>query len=116
MVDMHIDDYGFGSIVIEGKTYTSDVIVYPDKVDPTWWRKEGHLLQKDDLPGVIEAAPVVFVIGTGNWGVMKVPESTLSFLERKGIRVVIEKTAEAVKIFNEESKKGRTVGAFHLTC
>lgn len=113
---MHIDDYSFGRIVIDGKTYTSDVIIYPDKVDPSWWRGEGHLLQKVDLADVIEAGPEVVVIGTGNMGVMKVPEGTAAFIKSKGIRVIIEKTSKAVGIFNEESGKGRTVGAFHLTC
>jgi hypothetical protein len=113
---MHIDDYAFGRIVIEGRTYTSDVIVYPDKVDPSWWRKEGHLLQKVDLFDVISAGPDIVVIGTGNQGVMKVPDNTVSFLESKGIRVIMGKTERAVEIFNEESKKGKTVGAFHLTC
>ncbi len=113
---MHIDDYAFGRIVIEGRTYTSDVIVYPDKVDPSWWRKEGHLLQKVDLVDAIGAGPGIVVIGTGNQGVMKVPDNTVSFLESKGIRVIMEKTARAVEIFNEESKKVKTVGAFHLTC
>jgi hypothetical protein len=113
---MKIDKYGFGRIEIAGKTYTSDVIVYPDKVDPSWWRKEGHLLQKIDLSDIIGAGPDVVVIGTGNWGVMKVPDGTVSFLESKGIRVIVEKTSKAVEIFNEESKKGKTVGAFHLTC
>jgi hypothetical protein len=113
---VQIDDYSFGRIVIDGKTYTSDVIVYPDKVDPSWWRKEGHLLQKADLHDVIGAGPDVIVIGTGNLGVMKVPDSTISFLESKGIVIIVKKTAKAVEIFNEESKKGKTVGAFHLTC
>lgn len=113
---MYISDYGFGRIVIDGKTYTSDVIVYPDKVDPSWWRKEGHLLQEVDLSAVLGADPDIVIIGTGNMGVMKVPERTVSFLKAKGIKVFIEKTAKAVRIFNEESKKGKTVGAFHLTC
>jgi hypothetical protein len=113
---MHIDDYSFGRIVIDGTTYTSDVIVYPDKVDTSWWRKEGHLLQKADLSDVEASGPAVVVIGTGSWGVRKVPESTVTFLESQGARVIIEKTAQAVKIFNEESKKRKAVGAFHLTC
>ena len=45
---MKIDSYSFGRIVINGKTYTSDVIIFPDKVDASWWRKEGHLLQLAD--------------------------------------------------------------------
>ncbi|MEJ2697649.1 MAG: Mth938-like domain-containing protein [Candidatus Sulfobium sp.] len=114
---MHIvDDYSFGRIVIDGKTYTSDVIVYPDRVDASWWRKEGHYLQEEDLRDIIAFGPDILVIGTGNSGAMKVPEGTIAFLDSKGIRVIVEKTAKAVEIFNEESKKGKTVGAFHLTC
>ena len=33
---MHIDGYVFGRIIIDKKTYTADLIVYPDKVDPSW--------------------------------------------------------------------------------
>ena len=32
---MHIDNYSFGRIVINNKTYSSDVIVYPNRVDPS---------------------------------------------------------------------------------
>jgi len=39
-----IESYKFGEILIDGVTYTSDVIIYPDSVDFKWWRKEGHLL------------------------------------------------------------------------
>ena len=44
-----IDSYSFGEIVINGKRYTSDVIIFSDSVDDNWWRKSGHLLHKDDL-------------------------------------------------------------------
>ncbi|MEQ8191120.1 MAG: hypothetical protein ABRQ39_24360 [Candidatus Eremiobacterota bacterium] len=44
-----IDSYDFGTIKISGKTYKSDVIIYPDRVDGKWWRKEGHSLHPDDL-------------------------------------------------------------------
>jgi len=30
---MKIDSYSFGRIVIDGQVYTSDVIIYPDRVD-----------------------------------------------------------------------------------
>ena len=31
-----IESYKFGEIVIDGTTYTSDVIIYPDNVDDKW--------------------------------------------------------------------------------
>lgn len=113
---MHIDSYSFGKMVIDGKTYTTDVIIYPDRVDASWWRKEGHYLQKTDLAGIVGNGPEVLVIGTGNMGVMHVPEDTISFLQSKGIEVRVEKSGNAVKVFNELSGKRKVVGAFHLTC
>ncbi|MEJ2684560.1 MAG: Mth938-like domain-containing protein [Candidatus Sulfobium sp.] len=113
---MHIDDYSFGRIVIDGKTYTSDVIVYPDKIDPSWWRKQGHYLQEEDLADVVAAGPDVVIIGRGYSGVMEVPQKTVAFLESKGIRVFVEKTGKAVETFNKQRGTGKVVGAFHLTC
>jgi len=113
---MHIDDYSFGRIVIDKKTYTSDVIVYPDRVNPSWWRKEGHYLQKADLTEVVDAKPDTLIVGTGNSGVMQVPESTVQFLESKGITVFIEKTGKAVELFNKQTGDKKVIGAFHLTC
>jgi hypothetical protein len=113
---MHIDDYSFGRIVIDKKSYTSDVIIYPDRVDSSWWRKEGHYLQKADLTDIIDAKPDILVLGTGNSGVMHVPEGTIQFLESKGITVFIGKTQEAVKIFEKQPKGKKVIGAFHLTC
>ncbi len=113
---MHIDEYVFGRIIIDKKTYTSDVIVYPDRVDPSWWRKEGHYLQKEDLTGVIAAKPDILVVGTGSMGVMQVPEGTITFLQRQGIEVRVAKTAKAVEMFNNMPSDKKVIGAFHLTC
>ncbi len=79
---MKIDDYDFGRIVIDGKTYTSDVIVYPERLDTSWWRKEGHLLQPEDITEVLDAEPEVLIIGTGYSGCMRVPRPLSMFLEK----------------------------------
>jgi hypothetical protein len=109
-----IEDYGFGRIVIEGKTYTSDVIIFPGRVTDNWWRKEGHALSVEDLKEVIEFGPKTLVIGTGYSGIMKVKDPTQEFLESKGIEVIVEKTKNACDILN--SLGTNCVGAFHLTC
>jgi hypothetical protein len=114
---MHIDTYFFGNIKISGTTYTADVIVYPDRVDPTWWRKEGHRLAISDLDTVLSSKPEILVVGTGYLGALRVPEETKSFLNEKGIRVVVERTSKAVELFNDLQKKRRNVVALlHLTC
>ena len=111
-----IDSYSFGKIVIDGKTYTSDVILYLDKVDESWWRKDGHLLQKEDLIDVIQYNPEVLIVRTGAYGLMKVPDETKQFLEAKEIELIAEETGKACKTYNELKEKRKIIAAFHLTC
>jgi hypothetical protein len=113
---MKIERYSFGSITIDGRTYTSDVIIYPERVDASWWRKEGHILNIVDLKDIINAKPEVLVVGTGSPGLMKVPKETLSHLESKGIEVHVSLTANAVELFNNLQSERKVIAAFHLTC
>jgi hypothetical protein len=113
---MKVEHYSFGKITIEGKTYTSDVIVYPERADASWWRREGHNLQIEDLADVLKAEPAVVIIGTGSLGVMKVPKKTISHLEAKGIVVYVERTGKAVELFNELQKNKIVIATLHLTC
>jgi len=111
-----IDSYKFGNIVVDGDSYNSDVIIYPDRVDYKWWRKEGHLLQKDDLSDVINYEPEVLIVGTGDPGLMQVPEETIRFLKSKGIQLIVDNTENACKTYNELKKNKKVIAALHLTC
>lgn len=113
---MKINHYSWGKIVIDGNTYTSDVIIYPDWVDSSWWRKEGHNLHVEDLKGVISASPESVIIGNGVLGVMKVPKETIEHLESKGIQVHIERTGKAVELYDRLQKEKKVIAALHLTC
>ncbi|NWF97512.1 MAG: hypothetical protein HXY52_01050 [Nitrospirae bacterium] len=111
-----IEHYSFGKILIQGKQYTSDVIIYPDRVDASWWREKGHELSIDDLKDVFNVKPEIIVIGTGYLGLMKVPQKTIGYIETKGIKVYIERTSRAVDIFNRLQKNLKVVATLHLTC
>ena len=113
---LKIEHYSFGKIIIDGKSYTSDVIIYPDRVIASWWRKEGHNLNIADLTDVIEAKPDILVVGTGYSGLMKVPRETLKHLESKGITVKVSWSSEAVELFNTLQTDKNVVAALHLTC
>ncbi len=113
---MKIDSYSFGRIVIDGKTYTSDVIIYPGRVDASWWRKEGHLLQLADLVEALQAKPDVLIIGTGYSGVMRVPKETVDGIVRRGVEVTAERTSKAVEEYNELRGKKTVIAALHITC
>jgi hypothetical protein len=106
-------------MVIDGKRYTSDVIVFPDKVISGWWRKEGHRIYVEDLKEVFshKPPPEVLVIGTGYSGLVKVVPEVEDVVKAKGIKLIVQPTSEAYKTFNEFLKAGKVVvGAFHLTC
>ena len=113
-----IDDYGFGFIVIEGKRFTSDVILHPDRVDASWWRKEGHLLIWEDLPFLDTNPPKILVVGTGRFGMMKIHPDFQRKVRENDIVLIAERTGKAVQVYNQYWKQGerRLVGAFHLTC
>lgn len=113
---MKITHYAFGSITIDGNTYTKDVIIYPDRVFSPWWRKEGHLLQPEDLGEIIQSGISILIIGTGYYGTMKVPAEILSLLESKNIEAIVGKTQEAVDRYNEIAAAKHVAAAFHLTC
>jgi len=113
---MKIDDYSFGNLTIDGKIYTSDVIIFPDHVDSSWWRKEGHLLQVADLKNIIAEKISVLIIGAGYYGAMKVPKETLDYLKANNIEVHVEDTQKAIKLYNDISSKKSTIAALHLTC
>jgi len=113
-----IEHYSFGRIVIDGKEYNKDIIITTQGVIPNWWRREGHRLSIEDLEGRIDFNLDVLIIGTGYYGVMKVPEEVIEELRKRGIKeVIVKPTKEACKIFNEFLKKGvEVVAALHLTC
>ena len=111
-----INSYDFGRITIKGKRYNTDLLIFPDKVQPGWWRKEGHRLQISDLKEVLEAKPEVLVVGTGYSGMMAVPPETRTYVESEGIELVVQKTAEACKTFNRLVESRKVVAALHLTC
>ncbi len=114
---MHIDDYSFGHMTVDGQAYEKDLILLPDRVRANWWRDEGHRLSPADLEDVFEARPDVLVIGTGAHGVMRVPPETKRAVEEAGIELVAEKTGRAVERYNELAGSDRRVaGGFHLTC
>jgi hypothetical protein len=109
--------YRFGRIEVDGRAYTSDVIITPERVVDTWWRREGHNLVVADLADVVEAKPDIVVLGTGYFGRMAVSKEARLHLESQGIRLRVARTRQAVETFNQlQNQRSRVVAALHLTC
>lgn len=115
---MKIESYEFGNIIIDGKTYSKDLILFPDKIKEDWVREEGHFLQLKDLEGVFETNPSIIIIGSGDNGMMKVSNDVYQKIEQSGATIVVDKTKQACDIYNSlsEEQKKSAVLALHLTC
>jgi hypothetical protein len=111
-----IDSYDFGEIVIDGKRYNSDVIIYPDRVRDQWWREEGHQLHIEDVEEALATNPEVIVVGTGDPGMMRVLPETERLINSKRIKLIVQPTKEACLTYNQLSSSQKVVALLHLTC
>ena len=111
-----IDSYHFGQIVIDGRKYSSDVIIFPDRVQDLWRRKKSHELTLEDIKEIMAENPEVLIVGTGAIGRMKVLPEVGQEAEALNIKLIAEPTGEACDIYNQLSSIQRVVAALHLTC
>lgn len=112
-----INAYDFGSIIVNGKEYTKDIIIYPDgHIKDSWWRKYGHRLSDEDLTDLIESGPEIIIAGTGAYGLMRPEEGLKNRLQKNGIEFKSAPSGDAIKLYNELYEKKRVGACFHLTC
>jgi hypothetical protein len=112
-----IEAVSFGLIVINGKKFTSDLIIYPDgRVVDSWWREKGHRLSRKDIAALIESEPEVIVAGTGINGLMQPDPGLVDFLAKQGIGFLAAENEKAMALYNEQVPKKRVGAGFHLFC
>ncbi len=113
---MKIGPYSFGSILIDGESYNNDLIIFPGKIDASWWRKHSHKVELEDIPELQEAEVDVIIFGTGAYGLMEIDKKVIEHFAKRNIELIIEKTGNAVNTYNEISENKKVIAALHLTC
>jgi hypothetical protein len=112
-----IETSSFGLIVIDGRQYTSDLVIYPDgRVEDTWWRRSSHWLSMDDIDKLVASGPEVIIVGTGVNGLLTPEPGLNKMLSDKGIEVIALPNPKAIDHFNGLSSKKKVGACFHLTC
>ena len=111
-----INSFHFGEITVDGVKYRNDVIIFPDRVMPNWWRERGHSLSLKDLDSVTYSPPEVLIIGIGTQGRMQIPAVTSQKLESLGISLIALPTNEACDEYNRIAGTSKVVAALHITC
>jgi hypothetical protein len=113
---VRIDKFSFGEVVIDGESYRRDLIVFPDRVQPGWWRQEGHVLQLEDLRDALSSQPEALIIGTGTQERLRVAPEVMAHTREVGIELLAFQTCMACRTFNELIGKRKVVALLHLTC
>jgi len=113
-----IESYSFGRMLVDGEKYRDDLMICDEEVKSGWVRKQGHLLQSDDLTWIVEKEPDLLIVGTGSSGRMNIEDGVSDSLTKHGIELWSGKTSEAADYFNEKKKdeNRKIAAAFHLTC
>jgi len=111
-----IDSYQFGLIVVSGKKYTSDVIIFPDRVRDNWGRKTGHQLCLKDIGEVMTENLEVLVVGTGASGLMEVLPEVGRNVKTQDIKLIVEATDKACHTYNHICHSRRAIAVLHITC
>ena len=111
-----IDSYQLGLISVNGKQYTSDVIIFPDRVKDDWWRKSAHQLCLEDIAEVMAKNHEVLIVGTGVSGLVEVLPEVRQALNARGIKLIAQTTDKACHTYNQLCQSRRVVAAIHLTC
>jgi hypothetical protein len=112
-----IEANSFGWMIIDGKRYTSDLVIYPDgHVEDFWYRKRGHTLSIGDISLLIQSGPEIIIAGMGVSGLMKPDKDVEEWLCKEGISFIYLPNSEAVEHYNDLSTKKSVGACFHLTC
>ena len=113
-MSMEINSTSFGQVTIDGKKYEHDVWIFPD--DTIKRRTTDHDFSREEFEMLAQKNPETIIIGTGQAGVVRVGEEARNAAREKGIHLMIAKTPDAIKIFNELKKEKRVAAAIHVTC
>ncbi|XP_064024848.1 mth938 domain-containing protein isoform X1 [Pogoniulus pusillus] len=122
MTSPEIASLSWGQMKVKGCSTTyKDCKVWPGG-SRTWdWRETGtnHSpgVQPADLEEVVKKGVKTLVIGRGMSEALQVPPSTVDYLKKNGIDVLVLQTEKAVEEYNALAAQGVKVGGvFHSTC
>jgi len=116
---MHIDEFTFGSISIDGVVYEHDVVIARGRVRKRKKKSSkpfrdafGHtpLSVEEDIPWDCRR----LVVGTGAHGALPVMDEVKEEAARREVALLTVPTREAIRALEAEPK--RTNAILHVTC
>jgi len=120
-MEPRIDRTRFGSITIEGEMYEHDVIIRLNS-DVEKRKKKlskaiygtSHIISLDEAKYVYEKGTQRLILGTGQFGNVRLSEGAADYFKRKNCDVELLPTPKAIRAWNDA--EGAVIGLFHVTC
>jgi len=116
-----IDKLSFGSIVIDGKKYRKDVLIFDDGTVKK--RKGGflmfgsHSIKREEIEELAQGGPEIIIVGTGTNGKASLAPQVEDWAKEKNLSLIIQPSYEAVAELNESAEQKKKVAALiHITC
>ena len=117
----NIDATEFGSITIGGKTFKHDVIIRLDGEVQKRKKKlskaiygSSHTISLKEAKYVYEKDAQRIIIGSGQYGIVKLSDEAKDFFRRKKCPVDLLPTPKAIQNWNTLQES--VIGLFHVTC
>jgi hypothetical protein len=116
-----IETTSFGSITIAGTRYEHDVFI--NLGGEVGKRKKklskaiygtSHIISLEEASYVYEDDAEEIIIGTGQFGQVKLSEQAEHFFHQKHCKITLLPTPEAIGAWNRSV--GAVIGLFHITC
>jgi hypothetical protein len=116
-----IDEFTFGSIVIEGKKYHRDILIFADGTVKK--RKGGFLMfgsykiKRQELEELSQGQPETIIVGTGTNGAARIAPEAEGWAKEKDLSLLVQPSGDAVAKLNELAEQKKRVAALiHITC
>jgi len=112
---VRINSCKYGEMTIDRKTYYSDMVVYWSGEKE--FRKKSHIFGVEEAEGMLRKRPYGIVVGTGIEDMaLKIPEKTRDLIDQAGVRLFVDKTPNAIEIFNAFiAAKKRIIAVIHTS-
>jgi hypothetical protein len=116
-----IDKSRFGSITIDGITYSHDILIRPDGQVKKRKKKlskaiygTSHTVSLEEAQHIYKEEAPLLIIGSGKFDRVRLSTDAETYFNTNGCEVKILPTAKAVRSWNATEEPA--IGLFHITC
>ena len=116
-----ITNLSWGKLEVkDAKEVYKDAKLYPGGSRSWNWKETGteHSpgIQPADVQELLEHGARIIILARGTFGRLKVPQSTIDYIEAQGAQVLVHKTPQAIQLYNELCEIQPVGALIHSTC